>query len=90
MAGIARRILRYTTRLGAAALYKKPSQPEKKAISNKNAISLLPSPSIANNTITPIRPSTSPPITLYKAEPITRDPTTTSNTTSTTIPGLPL
>ena len=71
MAGIARRLLRYATYLGAAALYKKPSQPKKKTGSNKNAISLLPSPSSANNAITPIKPPSPSPVTPYKADPVT-------------------
>jgi hypothetical protein len=88
MAGTARRAPRYAARLGAAALRKKPSQPEKKAVSDKNAASLLPSP-IADNAATPTRPSTSPPVTPYKAEPVARDPAAASNTASTTTPGLP-
>jgi len=61
-----------------------------KTISNKNAVLLLPSPSSANNAITPIRPPTLLPVTLYKAEPVARDPAATSNATSATPPGLPL
>ena len=68
MVGIARRAPGYTARLGAAALRKKPSQPKKTAVSNKNTASLLPSPSITNNAITP---STLLPITPYKTEPVT-------------------
>ena len=65
MAGIAQHALGYTARLAAVALRKM------KTISNKNTALLLPSPSSANNAITPIRPPTPSPVTLYKAKPVT-------------------
>jgi len=84
MAGIAQHASGYAARLAAVALRKM------KTVSDKNAASLPPSPSSADNAVTPTRPPTPSPVTPYKAEPVARDPATTSNTTSTTPPGLPL
>ena len=82
MASITQHVLGYAARLGAVLA-------RKKTVSNKNAVLLLTSPSSADNAITPIRPPTPLPVTLYKAEPVTRDPAAASNTTSATPPSLP-
>ncbi len=82
MAGIAQYTLGYATRLGAALA-------RKKTVFNKNVVLLLTSPSTANNAVTPIRPPTLLPITVYKAKPVARYPATTSNAASATLPSLP-
>jgi len=84
MAGIAQHASGYAARLAAVALRKM------KTVSDKNAASLPPSPSSADNAVTPTRPPTPSPVTPYKAEPVARDPAATSNAASATPPGLPL
>ncbi len=83
MASIAQHALGYAARLAAAALRKK------KTVSDKSAASLLPSPSSADNAVTPTRPPTPSPVTPYKAEPVAQDPAAASNAASATLPGLP-